>query len=599
MAEDGVEFLLSLNVEQEDALSFLKNIDKMTMSLRSVERTSRDAGHGHKKHAEEARGLDGVLKHLMSATLGPLSHKLKEVAEFEFFRRGVDAVIEAPMELIDKIKEIGEEMLNSAAKAERTEKSFGLLFGHEGAEEMLGWINKIKNSTEFTAETLEGATVSLAKVGFKGEGLIRAVSAATDLAALSPNKDEGFSEALSGLQQARRTGRVNNRTLRPLGVGEDDFLKQLSKRTGTDIKTLKKQLDAGKVDVDESLETLYTMIGKKTGKNLGGAGVEMSKTLEARLTHLKELPELYFKKLASSEGLDSFKEALGSALDQLDPDSPKGQQIFKSLEGAFNAVGSALKDIDMGALAGNVEAAMVTIADAIKPTIDVLKTLGDMIQGLDDFLRVMNDHPGEAAFRKAEANAEFKASHGDDYLVEARLKEMLRKKRADLAAGVVEYGPAEDPTTRIDRIRKQVRAEAAAGLAAGGASKAKEAGASTGTAFLDGAKGPKGIDAHSPSKKFRALGEMAGDGFIEGIASKAAAVDNVMAGAFAIPAPQGGRMAGSGASVSVTVGDIHVTPSNEANAQEIGEAVARAVESILPGALQSAHSQMAAQGGEN
>jgi hypothetical protein len=590
VADDGLDWLLSLDVQQDDALAFLKTIDKMTASLKAtktetdkVEEASAHASKGHKKHEESVHGLAGAIKHLTKSVLEPFEERLKRIAEFEFIRKGVDMLIEAPMEALEKLKEIGEEIVMSAAKAERTEKAFGLMFGHEGAEEMLGYINKIRTSTEFTAEQLEGAVANLGKVGFKGKGLTRALSAAQDLAALNPDKAGGFSEAVMGLDQAKRTGMVNNRTLRPLGIGENDFLKELSKRTGKDLGTLKKQLAAGKIDTEESLETLYMMITKKTGKLLGGAGVEMSGTLGARLEHVGEIPELFYKRLATSPGLDILKDTLANVIEIFDPSSERGERIFEALDTAFTMVAKAASEIDVESIANTIEDGIVPAAEAF---LGILKDMQDVVSPLVEGFKFIagavdkiNPFSDASAGKDAEAWVRNPGLMAANENLRAQIRAQRLQDKMGLPRNVYE-GPLEQ--SGIDRL----------------AAKQKEYGAKMGAAAVEGAKGPQGVDAHSPSKKFEYLGRMTGEGFARGIEISAAGVDEAIGSMFGST-----RMSGSAGS-KVQIGDVTVqvtvSGGSSSTAEQIGEATARAVESILPGALQSALSAIAQQtGGDN
>jgi hypothetical protein len=570
MADDGLQWLLSLDVEKEEALGFLKTLDKMTSSLKGaktetekVEHATRAAGEGHKKHGEGAKELHGILDRLNNAALDPLLHRLKQYAEFEFVREGIEKLLELPGEIIEKLKELGVEMVTVAARAERTNLSFSLLFGADQGSEVLEYIEHIGDATEFTQQALKGAAQNLAKVGFAGQGLTRAMAASLDIAAFSPDKAAGFSEALSSLERIKRTGRVDNRVLGGLGIGQIPFLKELSARTGQEMSGLKKKLEAGKIDAETALETLYTMISKKTGKDLGGAGVDMSKTLEARLTRLKQLPELFFEKLAKTDAFDKLSGAADRLLEKLNPEGATGKKIFEALERGASAVVDAIDSIDVD----KIGHALVSLSEDVKPVIGAFEKLGhaisQVVKGID---AVVNSKFGEIVGMTVRGTGAVVKHAGEGLL------------SASGAAPI------------IDGLANYLKGPAATAKVAG-------AGEHVGDAVAGGTEKKLGIQ--SPSKVFADLGRQTVAGYELGVKSASGALDNVMAGAFAVPAPQGGRVAALGGNVSVVVGDIHVTTGPHANAQEIGEAVVRAVESALPGALKSGLDQMAAQGGEN
>jgi hypothetical protein len=136
--------------------------------------------------------------------------------------------------------------------------------------------------TEFTDDHLKSAVVLAAREGWvQGRGTHPGERrGARHRSVQRQRRLQAKRKRIAALARIQRTGHVDNRVLGGLGFGEKDFLGELSKRTGKGLATLKKQLDAGKVAAaDESLETLYSIITKKTGKDLGGAGVAMSTTL--------------------------------------------------------------------------------------------------------------------------------------------------------------------------------------------------------------------------------------------------------------------------------------------------------------------------------
>lgn len=572
---EGIKYVFEIDSKAPGLDALLSKLEGAEKVMPKLADATERAGRAHGKHAAEAKGLEGALHRLVHAGMDPFLHKAKEIAEFEFLRRGVDALIEAPGEIIEKLKELGEEMINVAAKTERTNSSFGLLFGAEEGSHVLEYLESIAGATEFTDDRLKGAAQSLAKVGFEGENLTRALAASLDIAAFSPDKEGGFSEALASLERIKRTGHVDNRVLGGLGIGQDAFFKELSARTGEGIAGLKKKIETGKLDASDALETLYTMIAKKTGKDLGGAGVGMGKTLEARLTHLKDLPEQFFQKLAHSEGLGKFTGVVERALEGLSPDSPNGQKIFAGLEHAFTAVGDSLSKVDWESAfkkLGDVMADLPPKIDAIiggfkgiSPVIlEAVEDVSKLVVGLAYLASMLpgGDHKSMKEVRAQNAlDVETKAQADIDKL----MSDEADKRHGDYTGeGVPEF---------LKKGKKLAEATGdgfVKGLK-GATPETREAGAKLGDSVVGGAAGPEGVDAKSPSKKFERLGVMVGEGFVDGLDKTSGMLDNVMAGAFAVPAPAGGREY-SGAT-TFTVGDINVTVGPGADAHEIAETV--------------------------
>lgn len=593
--DDGLKWLLELDVKQDEALSFLKTLDKMQSSLKGtasetdkVEASSGRAAHGHKKHGEEAKGLHGILDRLVHAGIDPFLNRIKQVAEFEFIRKGVDALIEAPMEIARALKDLGEEMLTVAGRAERTNKSVELLFGKPEGADVLEYLEKIAGATEFTDLRLKGAAQSLAKVGFKGSDLTRAIAASLDIAAFSSNKEEGFGEALASLERIKRTGRVDNRVLGGLGIGGKDFLAELSKRTGEGAATLKKKLEKGTVDSGLAIETLYSMIAKKTGKDLGGAGLEVGKGFEARMTHLKDLPDQFFQRLANSDGLVKFTEAIASALETLDPDSPLGQKIFSTLESAFNSVADTVRGIDL-------EVVFETAKTSIETSIELVKDLGAAFGVVVEFGSELISTLESIVTLGHLTNRLGLTGGGDE---QSAPSAAAHEKFVSDQRALREQG-------RRDRISRQLDFMApglsmAAGLSDGmkaGHPAVADAAAKLGTVAADATS--KALGIHSPSKVFADFGRMSAAGFVEGIDASASAIDSAVSQMFSTtgPAAAGGAR---GVTVQVSPGAVVIQVSvggSNSSADSIATEVARAVESVFPGALQSALANIALQGG--
>jgi hypothetical protein len=609
MADEGLDWLLSLDVKQDDALSFLKTLDKMSAALKGTKTEVDQVEKATSAADEEFKQLSATLAALkkpkqieelkkqieefskpkwrqaMDRLLDPLLQKMKSVAEFEFLRRLTDKVLEAPGELIDVLKELGEEMISVAAKTERTNRSFELLFGAADGRETLEYIEGIAKYTEFTDDNLKSAAQSLAKVGFQGRDLTRALAASLDIAAFSPNKEEGMGEALASLERIKRTGRVDNRVLGGLGVGEKDFLKELSARTGQGSETLKKELEKGKVNTEVALETLYSMIAKKTGKNLGGAGVEMGRTLSAQLTHLRDLPDQFMQKLAKSPGLEILKNGIGDILEKLDPDSPTGQKISGFLNDVFTKGAGLLNDVDIGAKVDLFTNALRGFADIAGPVLRFayheLEGIAYLIGRITGHIKSTEDQKKDIAGESMLRMESFRMAHGGQGI----------RVEKPVTAGDLEFNRQQETASQQRHLKALDEARAAfssPGAFDDAILAMKINGEKMGAAAVEGMRGPKGIDSHSPSKKFAKLGEMAAAGFDEGF-------DSDVADVFRSPGKPA-RTAGinvGGVSVSVSV------QGSSASAAEIGEATARAVESILPGALESALASIALQGGAN
>lgn len=559
MAE-GLEFLLELDAKLEGALSMVRALEKgdealhkVDAGMRKVEAAAGHASAGHAKLGHQAEHTGGILRNLHHATLGPLIERFERIAEFEFIRRGVDALIEAPMEALHLFTELFEEMVKVAAEAERTQLSFELLFGQAEGRETLEWIESIGKNTEFTNNQLKGMAQSLAKVGFEGEGLTRALAASIDIAAFSSTGQAGADAALNSLERIKRTGRIDNRSLGGLGIGEKAFLEELSKRTGEGTKVLKKKIDEGKLDAEQSLEALYSMIAKKTGKDLGGAGVAMGQTLGAKLTHLKELPELFFEKLRSSKGFAAISEFVGKLVESLDPESAAGRKISTGLTSIFDKIGETLKDIDIGSTINTLINALTNLPSTMRPVIVAFQAIYDILKGI---IFVLENIPGIHEFIELA-----KSTAATDKNYRGALGAFDKKTKSNWGA------PEADSPEWLKK------------------------GKGMGEKLEEGTRAALGT--HSPSTVFEDIGKNVGEGFNQGLGKSMSAGDDVARGAFAIPVPKSGAGIG-GNTIHVEVNTtVHATGNGESIAKDVSDQIRE----LLPGALQSAIEQLGNQAG--
>lgn len=562
--DDGLSWMFELDADLKGPTQLIDVLGRLDATLKhldqgtkKVETGSHAAGAAHRKHGQEASGLTGVL-HNLSRAFEPLEHHFAKVGEFEFFRRATDALIEAPEKMAEAIKELGIEMLLTAGKAERMNKAFGIVFGEEVGGETLDYIEHIAKFTEFTESNLKGSALQLAKMGFQGEGLTRALAASLDISAFSGSGAEGQGEALGALSRIKQSGRVEARTLRPLGINEGDFFKELAVRTGKGRKELKTEMEKGTLDVDQSLETLYTLITRRTKKDLGGAGVEMGETLNARLTHLKDIPEQMFEKLAKLPAFQKISDSIGAAVEALSPEGAQGGKIFDSLAGAFTRVGNALAGVDWP-----------VVGDTIATVIDVVGTfvaggiefVDRFARGLDRLIGIFTGVPG--AFGDALTSLTENLLSFGRWLVQPAI---------DIGMALV-HGI-------VDGIR-------------GGVTYVLDAVGNLGTSIVGKLKDTLGI--HSPSLVFQQLGAMTGEGFAIGVESKGDRTESAIDETFGAARPSSGAGGRGGivlnASMQVNVG------AHGGDTDAMLEELRPRLRALLVGEMQSALEQFGIEGG--
>jgi hypothetical protein len=605
MSAENIEFLLDLDAKVDGADRMLDFIDnsgrgfkeldaaaqKVTKSIERVDKAGGRAAASHEKQAHSAINLGHAFEGAKDR-----AHSLLEAM-------GLMLVFEGVEKITEKVFELGGEILNAAAKAERAELSFKLLLGDEEGGELLEYVEGIAKYTEFTDDELKGVVQGLLKAGFAAKEIPRALAGGLDIAAFSGNAQEGLNEALGALERIKRTGRVDNRVLAGLGFGEKDFLKELSKRTGVGTETLKKQLEKGKVDVNKSLESLYSMIHKRTGKDLGGAAFDMSQTLGARLRHLMDIPDQMFQGLASTDSYHLLSDAFGRLLEDLSPEGPIGKRLASALGRVFTGVAEFVADVDWNTAFDALVDSLQQAYDIASSLASVMKDSLEAVTKVTDALGITSD--AEATNRDLNNDPAVIAADAKMRDTQRRLRE-LRKARQGADGQNPFYMAIK--AAELARVPHDagyyIGEKSAEGMVKGlkhGAPEVKGAGAEVGSSAVEGAAGPDGVDAHSPSRLFEHLGRMSSEGYVKGLEQTTGRLDAAVGAALAADAPAGAP-AGRGGSGTPPI-NVHVEVHVAGHAggveagEKLGEQVADAVEQILPGALQSAFQRMQQEAG--
>lgn len=609
MAE-ALTFLLSLDAKLgglpdalkllEEAQAALKKTDKatkqvdtemekLTATLKKLERPHKIEELKKKIEALEKplEKTNGFFQRLVHQGMDPFIQRAKQIAEFEFIRRGVDWLIDLPKEIAHGVYELGKSILEAGAHAERSRKSFEMLFGKEQGHEMKDYAGVLYKKTEFTKGRNLQNMAELGKAGFKGKELEQAHLAALDMAALSGDKEEGLASATNALEMIRVRGEVSARALKSIGVSKDEYAATLSQRLGRGTagskgyidasgavhrpyEQLQKKIDAGEVNPEELTQALYASIMKKTGKPfLGGAGLAMGGTLEAKMTHVEELPELYSKRVGAAkgfQGISSFYDRLGQAFD---PDSAAGQKIIAHLIEVVDKIAASLEKIDVNRIANLLDKLVVILGQVI----DALP----MAMKVGTGLKIATNPLLAGAWALKQITDPFERGNA-------------QKPKPTSVGDLVDRFDPVDAATKTGKA------------VAGGTNRGVLDGA---PGYVTGTKHAKDLihgttdelEIQSPSRVFKRLGQAVGDGFNQGIEKSTAATDDVMRGAFAAPSPRAGAAGGGrGGSVSIT-NSFEINVHSSGGGEHIAQDVKDQIRELLPGAMQSALETLANQAG--
>jgi hypothetical protein len=511
--------------------------------------------------------------------------------------------------MTEKVIEFGKEMLAAAGNAERSASSFKLMLGVEGGESLLRWIEDIAKYTEFSDDQVKGFAQTLLKAGYSGAGLKKALLATLDLAAIDTNKDAGAGAALGALEMLQSTHQVNTRMFKSFGMEEDDFYKQLSKNTGTGIETLKKQMTAGKVDLEQSKAALFQLITRKTKGDLGTAAFGKSEGMNARIMHLKDLPDQFMQGLVGTPALQKLSDSIAHILEVFDPESPKGKKIAAGLERMVTMFADMLGKVDVE----HVADVLLKTFTALPPLVESLAAaLGLVVDGLMGVAKWMG--AGQAAAAKAggagpSMQGPTTAGLGGGMLTTDSLKAPGWVQKIEGWFGIKPETEAES-TARTARETALFRATPAgqaamkewmaAGLMnAQGGAKGMDAGApllkaAGGRAAMASSDGfTTKAEIKSPSRLFERHGRMTGEGFALGLEATHARIARAATRSIDVISPAAGAttdtrtLGGGPISVSVPI-TVNVEGGGNVDADDI----ASRLRDLVPGQLQAALEQL-------
>lgn len=312
---------------------------------------------GHEAAEGHAEGFRGV------------GHAVDEAKEHVHgFLEAIGAVLafEVAKEGINLVRELGSEVLHTAANAERLEKSFELNIGTEDGRRALEYAEQFAKNTEFTGAMAKQLVGELSSAGVPAKDLDLFMAAAGDAAATSTNKVEGMQRAVAALSRAQMLGVIDVRDLRGLDIGVEKLrtLDEFAKKTDTELHAM---MTTGGTITKDQVFRLIAAGGPETN-NVGDLATQMSTTMGAQLDKLAELPERYIEKFRDSKGFDSLKERFASTIESLDPDSPTGSRVFGALEGVFNAVAAEVAGIDFAKLADEVTTEVIPAVKGMAAT---------------------------------------------------------------------------------------------------------------------------------------------------------------------------------------------------------------------------------------
>jgi hypothetical protein len=149
-------------------------------------------------------------------------------------------------------------------------------------------------------------------------------------------------------------------------------LEEIGKSIGKSADEVRKMISAGQISADQGVQGILAAIQKTTGKPIGQAAAEASKSLGGLLARLEQIPEGLLMMAAPTEGLAKLKDALGNILAAFAPSTAGGQ----ALSAAFGKMGDALGTFLSGLTGKKGASALESFATGIA---GLVETIADMV----------------------------------------------------------------------------------------------------------------------------------------------------------------------------------------------------------------------------
>jgi hypothetical protein len=575
---NGIQWLMELDAKLDGARAMVKELKESEAAADAADRAF--------KKVEEGFSIKGMWK---------------EYAKWDILKEGIAKATE----MVKGYAEAVWHTIELAAGSERTGKVFENMLGKNEGRETLEYLDEFAKLSEFTDDAIKPLAAELLRAGLRGTDFKNALGAAVDVAAEAPNKMEGLSEAIASLSRISLSGKVDARTLRGLRLNPHDVADQLSKDLELPKKTIEKQLETGAINGAKAMQSIFTVMERKTGMQLGGRGFGMKDNLEATIEKLKDIPEEIAKKFKDTQGYADISDSLGRFVQAFNADSRFGSMMTKNLDW----IGAKLKAIDWDEVStklGKIVDDVKQWGEMMQPVVSALREAADIVEkiptvfgyGKNPNAGKGTDEEREELQRQMGGFMQGLAQHQDDTVGKiADLKTQSHGKLGD-----------EEIAERLGLDLSVVRSlgidagrRLSDGIDAGIRDSFPKLDAASHAAVIRADDGVRDqAEIRSPSHLFARHGELMAAGLAEGLRRGGEVVYD--AAASIIPTPnasdlQGAPSGGAGGGFHAGGVEIHLTFQIQGGASASANDIVEQAQAMLPDALQSALEQAAIQAG--
>ena len=343
-----------------DGIKFLIDLQNRTSGPSPdvvLDKTAQAADKANRAVAQGAQEFSALKSNIFNATVAG-----------QLWAKGLEMGAQMAVDGIRKVGDVIKQTVNVAADERRESMSMmNLLGGKAAADEALAYMEKWGELSEFNDDKTQSWGRELLNAGYRGREWKDAMAAMADAASMAPDKMAGAEEAMSSLARMKMTGKVDARALRGLRLSEKDVVGDLADALGMSPGAVKKGLEEGAIPAAKAYEAVLRALERKTGKNLGEAGVSAGKGLDAKLTHWREWPRKIMKAVSDSPGMDKIEKSFDKLLESFDPSGEKGGKMVEGLGRLMDTVGTFIEDTDWGAVTKSIGGVASSLGAWIDP----------------------------------------------------------------------------------------------------------------------------------------------------------------------------------------------------------------------------------------
>lgn len=308
----------------------------------ALQKGNKELGETEKATKHAAKEMELFENELGKVQAGALSlnfNAFKEGGQFLTFdmAEGAKLAYEAIEKVVDKVIELGTEMVKAAADAQDLSVAIKLDVGEEGEKKVDELAESFSNS-RFSPKQIKEALLPILEESGNAhqDQWDDLTTAATDVAARRKTGVAGAKSALQALNEIELNPQRLRGSLKELGIKQLEFYADLGGLLGTSAKSAEAQVKAGKVKAQTLLSVALNQIAQREGGALGNATNESNKTLGASLDRLANLKDNLFEKLAGGEGMGALQGAIDTFVATLQ--GPVGTDLMNTIDGAFKTL---------------------------------------------------------------------------------------------------------------------------------------------------------------------------------------------------------------------------------------------------------------------